>query len=433
MRCSKFYLGGLMALAMAFPSAMFFSSASRAQSLDITSLDITSLITQTAPFSISKYNRLVEGLWPEARARGISRATFDRAFAGVVPDPGVLRKAAKQPEFTTPPWHYINKRVSEKRIGNGLEKLAEFEGLLDRIEARYGVDRYVVVAIWGMESSYGFILDDRKIVKPVIQSLSTLAFYGRSKRRKKFGRKQLLAALQILEARDTTPDRMLGSWAGAMGHTQFIPTTYLAYAVDFDGDGRRDIWDNVADALGSTAHYLKKSGWKTGQTWGYEVKLPRGFNYGLTGRRNARTLAQWSTLGVGRVSAKTFPRPTDKAWLVTLAGARGPAFLMLKNFRSILRYNNATSYAVAVGHLADRLRGGGPFVQPWPEGDRLLGREKRKDLQRLLRARGFGISAIDGKIGPNTRKAIRAYQSRVGLVPDGFATKALLDRLLHSS
>ena len=421
MRNLRFFLGGLTALAMALPSA------SGAQSLDI-----TSLITQTAPYSLSKFNSLKEGLWPQARAKGVSRVTFDRAFAGVIPDPGVLKKAAKQPEFTTPPWHYINKRVSEKRIGNGREKLVEYATLLDEIEARYGVDRYVVVAIWGMESSYGFILNDRDIVKPVIQSLSTLAFYGRSKRRRKFGRSQLLAALQILEARDTIPERMLGSWAGAMGHTQFIPTTYLAYAVDFDGDGRRDIWDNVADALGSTAHYLKKSGWKTGQTWGYEVKLPRGFNYGLAGRRNARTLAEWRKLGISRVSAKVFPRPTDKAWLVTLAGARGPAFLMLKNFRSILRYNNATSYALAVGHLADRLRGGDPFVQAWPQGDRLLGLDKRKDLQRLLRARGFSISAIDGKIGPNTRKAIRAYQSRVGLVPDGFATKALLDRLLQS-
>jgi len=422
MRCFKFIIGGFAALVMAFPSAPWAQT-----------LDITSLINQTAPFSITKYNRQIEGLWPQARAKGVSRSTFDRAFAGITPDPSVLKKASKQPEFTTPPWHYINKRVSEKRIGNGLEKLGEYSALLDQIEARYGVDRYVVVAIWGMESSYGFILNDTSIVKPVIQSLSTLAFYGRSKRRKKFGRKQLLAALQILEARDTTPERMLGSWAGAMGHTQFIPTTYLAYAVDFDGDGRRDIWDNVADALGSTAHYLKKSGWKTGQTWGYEVKLPPGFNYGLTGRKNSRTLRDWQKLGLARVSAKTFPRPNDKAWLVTLAGARGPAFLMLKNFRAILRYNNATSYALAVGHLADRLRGGGLFVQPWPEGDRLLGKDRRKDLQKLLRARGYNISAIDGKIGPNTRKAIRAFQSRVGLVPDGFATKALLDRLRQSS
>lgn len=415
-------IAGLVAL------ALFTSAQVQAQSPSI-----TSLILQTAPYSFNNFGRLKEKFWREAKHKGVSRRTFDRAFAGIVPDASVLQKAAKQPEFTTPPWHYINKRVSDQRIGNGQDKLVELDGLLDEIESRYGVDRYVVVAIWGMETSYGFVLDDPNIVKPVIQSLSTLAFYGRTKRRKKFGRKQLLAALQILQAGDTTPAAMSGSWAGAMGHTQFIPTTYLAYAVDFDGDGRRDIWGNVADALASTANYLKKSGWKTGQTWGYEVKLPPGFNYGLTGRRKARTLRQWGKLGVRRVSAKVFPRPGDKAWLMTMAGARGPAFLMLKNFRSILRYNNSKSYALAVGHLADRLRGGEPFVAPWPEGDRLLASDERKDLQRLLRARGFGISAVDGKIGPKTRRAVKEYQARNGLVPDGFATKALLDRLRQSS
>ena len=421
MRHIRFWLFGLVGFVLLTPGAAWAQ------------LDITTLITRTAPFSLNKFEAHKKGLWAQARKKGVSRQTFNRAFEGVVPDPAVLQKAAKQPEFTTPPWVYVTKRVSDRRIGNGQEKLTELKGVLGQIEARYGVDRHVVVAIWGMESSYGFILDNRDIVKPVIQSLSTLAFYGRSKRRRKFGRGQLLAALKILQSGDTIPERMMGSWAGAMGHTQFIPTTYLAYAVDFDGDGRRDIWDNEADALASTAHYLKKSGWQSGKTWGYEVKLPSRFNFGLTGRRNARTLAEWEKLGVVRAGSKGFPRPGDKAWLEAVAGGRGPAFLMLKNFRAIMRYNNSVSYALAVGHLADRLRGGDPFVQPWPEGDRLLARGERKDLQRLLRARGYGISAIDGKIGPNTRKAVRAYQAHLGLVADGFATKDLLDRLRQSS
>lgn len=418
MRLFRFVFCGLAGLGLIAP-----------MQIGAQSLDLTALISQTAPVSLGKFNRHKERFWPSARRKGVSRAVFDRAFAGVVPDPDVLKKAARQPEFTSPPWDYIEKRVSERRIGNGREKLVEFKGILDAIEATYGVDRHVVVAIWGMESSYGFILDNRDIVKPVVQSLSTLAFYGRSKRRRKFGRSQLLAVLQILQNGDTTPERMLGSWAGAMGHTQFIPTTYQAYAVDFDGDGRRDIWDNEADALASTAHYLKRSGWQSGKTWGYEVRLPRSFNYGVTGRRNARTLAQWQKLGIARVGGRAFPRPGDVAWLEAMAGGRGPAFLMLKNFRAIMRYNNSTSYALAVGHLADRLRGGEPFVQDWPNGDRLLARVERKELQRLLRARGYGISKIDGKIGPNTKKAVRAFQSGIGMVPDGFATKAVLDRL----
>lgn len=392
-------------------------------------LDLTSLIAQTGSLSVGKFDRHKESLWPEARAKGISRATYDRAFQGIVPDPSVLEKAARQPEFTTPPWVYVETRVSERRIGNGQEKLTETGRILDAVEATYGVDKHVVAAIWGMESAYGYILQDRKIVKPVIQSLATLAFYGKSQRRRSFGRSQLLASLSILESRDTTPERMLGSWAGAMGHTQFIPTTYLAYAVDFDGDGRRDIWDNEGDALASTAHYLKKSGWRTGETWGYEVELPDGFNYDLDGRRHARTLAEWEKLGVKRALGRPFPRPNDVAWLEAMAGGRGPAFLMLPNFRAIMRYNNSSSYALAVGHLADRLRGGGPFVQSWPQDDRLLTGEERTELQRLLRASGFAVGTIDGKIGPNTRRALRAFQARVGMVPDGLATFSVLDRL----
>jgi membrane-bound lytic murein transglycosylase B len=378
----------------------------------------------------SGFDKWVQDFWPYAHSAGVSRGVYDAAFRGVTPDPEVLKKARYQPEFVTPLWEYVSARVSEKRIAMGRDMLVRYRSLLDQIERRHGVDRHIVVAIWGMESFYGEVLDNPKIVTNVIRSLATLAYAD--PRRQRFGRQQLVAALKILQRGDITPAGMTGSWAGAMGHTQFIPTTYEAYAVDFDGDGRRDIWNSVADALGSTASYLRVSGWVTGKTWGYEVVLPRDFDYRLANDDTSRTLAEWTRLGAKRANGSSFPRPDDKAELVVPAGAGGPAFLMLRNHFVIKRYNNSTAYSLAVGHLADRLRGGGGFVQPWPTDERSLTADEAAELQRYLARAGYYDGAIDGKIGPMSRAAIRAYQLNAGLVADGFAGLQLLETLRGS-
>ena len=373
------------------------------------------------------FDRWVQDFWPTAREAGVSRDVYDAAFRGVTPDPDVLEKARYQPEFVKPLWDYVDTRVSEKRINNGREMLARNQALLDRLEQAYGVDRHILVSIWGLESSYGEVLSDPKIVKSVIRSLATLAYA--EPRRKKFGRQQLIASLKILQRGDISIAGMTGSWAGAMGHTQFIPTTYEAYAVDFDGDGRRDIWNSTADALGSAANYLRKSGWVSSKTWGYEVVLPRGFDYRLAEGETSRTVASWSELGIRRAQGEAFPRPGDEAVLLAPAGASGPAFLLLRNHFVIKRYNNATSYSVAVGHLADRLRGGGSFAQAWPSGDRPLTAQESAELQQHLARAGHYQGTIDGKLGPRSRAAIRAWQNDRGLAADGYAGLRLLETL----
>ncbi len=365
------------------------------------------------------FRRFVKNFWPRARKAGVSRSTYRRAFRGVDPDPEVWDKDTHQPEFEMPVSQYLALAVSDTRIEEGAKKLTELKKLLDDLERRYGVNRHVLIAIWGMETNYGTFPGK----KYVIRALATLAYKGR---RTEFGRKQLLAGLRILERGETTRERMTGSWAGAMGHTQLIPTTYIGNAVDYDGDGRRDIWDTLPDALASTANILERSKWKFGQTWGYEVQLPQRFNYHLAGLRRKKSIAQWKKLGAKRVRDKEFPRPGDRASLIVPAGPKGPAFLVIQNFRSIMRYNAATKYALAVGHLSDRIRGYPPFVRDWPDGVRPLDSDQRRELQRLLIARGFEIGAIDGVIGSKTREAVRVIQRKMGLRADGFPSLKLL-------
>jgi membrane-bound lytic murein transglycosylase B len=384
-----------------------------------------------APASADEnFDRWVRDFWPTAKAAGVSRAVYDAAFQGVTPDPEVLEKASSQAEFATPLWDYVSTRVSDKRIKGGRDALVRHRALLDAIESRYGVDRHTLVAIWGMESFYGEVLSNPKIVKSVIRSLATLAYADR--RRAKFGRQQLIAALKILQRGDISIEGMTGSWAGAMGHTQFIPTTYEAYAVDFDGDGRRDLWNSPADAIGSAASYLKKAGWVSGTTWGYEVSLPESFDYALAGDGSSRTVSAWKKLGLTRAHGDDFPRPGDKAELIAPAGAKGPAFLLIRNHFVIKRYNNATAYSLAVGLLADRLRGGGDLVRPWPANERLLTADESIELQQLLARAGLYDGEIDGKLGPASRAAIRAWQSSRGLPADGFAGLQLLQTLRNS-
>lgn len=373
------------------------------------------------PAMADAFDDWVTRLWPEASALGVSRATFDAAFLGVRPDESIYESAGNQPEFVRPIWEYVGRATSDQRIETGQEKLQEFASVLDAIEAVYGVDRNVVLAIWGMETNYGGHLGD----KNVIQALATLGYSGR---RQRFGRRQVLAALQILERRDITPELMTGSWAGAMGHTQFIPTTYNAYAVDFDGDGRRDIWQSIADALGSTANYLRVSGWQPDKPWGYEVTVPDNFDYSVMGT-GRRAVSEWQRLGLRLPGGGTLPHPTDEADFILPAGAGGPAFLTLRNFRAILRYNNATAYALSVGHLSDRIGGADNFAQTWPEDALPLTHSQKIELQQLLNRAGFPVGAADGVVGRQTRAGIRRYQRSVGLVPDGYASLPLLNRL----
>jgi membrane-bound lytic murein transglycosylase B len=363
-----------------------------------------------------------------AKSQGISEQTYRKAFAGVTtPDPSVLKAARYQPEFVKPIWEYLDGAVSDSRVTNGRQKLAQYSEVLQLIEEKTGVDKHVLVAIWGVESSYGAVLDNPNIVKNLFRSLATLA-YGDPKRAK-FARSQLIAALKIAQRGDIDPSNMTGSWAGAMGHTQFIPTSYLSYSLDYEGDGKVDIWNNPKDALATAASLLARNGWERGKTWGYEVNLPSGFNWQLADEKTRRTLGEWQSLGVTRVGDKAFPRPEDRAFLIAPAGSNGPAFVMLKNFDVIKRYNNATSYALGVGHLADRIAGFGGFAKDWPRRSKPLSRQQAEQLQTLLTRKGFPVGKIDGKIGPATRNAVRAYQRSVGLTPDGYADTLLLNRL----
>jgi len=375
----------------------------------------------------SDFDRWVRAQWPAARSAGVGWSTYRAAFRGLRLDRDVIAKAQRQPEFTTFIGDYVDRRVAELRIENGRAEKRKWDRWLDRIEARYGVDRHVVLAIWGIESAYGKVLDNPKIVKGTIRSLATLAYLGGSRAR--YAKRQLVAALKIIEEGDVAPRHMTGSWAGAMGHTQFIPTTYEAYAVDMDGDGKRNIWTSVPDALASTANYLMKAGWEKGKTWGYEVAMPRSFNYRIADKDKVMTLAEWHKLGIRRSGGRSFPRPGDEARLFLPAGAHGPAFLLLRNFRVIKRYNNADAYALAVGHLADRIRGGDDFRRDWPEDEIRLVERHKKELQRLLTRRGYAVGAIDGKLGVKTRSAIRRFQRSKGLIADGHPSLRLIRRL----
>ena len=368
------------------------------------------------------FGQWIERFWPTARAAGIKRETYDLAFKGMTPDPKVIEAANFQPEYKKPIGEYVDRVVSDKRVTGGKQKLEENKALLDILEKRYGVDRTIIIAIWGVESNYGTQPGDMN----VIRSLATLAYYNT---KASFARQQLITALKILQRGDISVEAMNGSWAGAMGHTQFIPTTYQAYAVDYDGDGKRNIWNDVPDALASTASYLKHSNWQAGQTWGYEVTLPKGLNPKKYSERTLKSVGEWQKLGVRRVNSEAFPRPGDKAGLYAPAGTAGPVFLVLNNFRSILRYNNATSYALGVGHLADRLKGYGPFVHPWPTDENHLSLDQRVELQKLLVAKGLLVGDTDGIIGPATLEAVKTFQRGKGMPVDGFPSRTILEML----
>ncbi|MBF9031240.1 lytic murein transglycosylase [Rhodobacterales bacterium HKCCE3408] len=368
------------------------------------------------------FRRWIEGFRGRAQSAGISAATFDRAFRDVELNTRVLERDRNQSEFTRALWDYLDTAVSDSRVRNGREAVRDNRRTLQAIESAYRVEAEVVAAIWGLESAYGEVRGDTNI----IEAMATLAYDGR---RRRFFEAQLIAALRILQAGDVDARHMTGSWAGAMGHTQFMPTSFLDYAVDATGDGRRDIWsDNPADALASTANYLRRFGWTYGQPWGMEVVLPRGFDFSQTGERIKRDVSHWNAMGVRLPDGRPIP-DHGRSSILLPAGAAGVALVIFDNFHVIERYNPADAYVIAVGHLSDRIGGGGPFQAGWPRGDRALSFDERQELQRRLTAAGFPPGAVDGIIGPNTIDAVRRYQASQGLIPDGYASLAILQRL----
>ena len=357
-----------------------------------------------------------------AAKSGVSHSVYRAAFNGITePDPEVLEKARYQPEFQAKVWDYLDNRVNEEQVTKGRQMRAQYKSVLDRIEQRYGVDRDILLAIWSMETNYGQILTRTDVMRNLPRSLATLAYLDKS--RAKFARTQLIAALKIVQKGDIKPNELISSWAGAMGHTQFIPTSYLAYGVDMDGDGHANIWESVPDALATAANLLHKNGWQTGRTWGYEVVAP---GKSASGRRS---LAQWQSLGFKRPSGAGFAHAGDAANLLQPAGSAGPAFLMTKNFYVLKNYNNADKYALAVGLLADQIGGYAGLYQDWPRGYKPLSMSERYELQKHLASRGLYDGKIDGKIGSGSTSAIMSLQGKAGMAQDGNASKALLDFL----
>jgi membrane-bound lytic murein transglycosylase B len=362
------------------------------------------------------FRPFVESLWPEAKARGISRETFDAAFRDVAYDPKVVALTQKQAEFVQPIWGYLAAAVGDKRLARGQEAAGQWGAALDAVERSYGVPRSVVLGVWGMETNFG----SARGGLDVIRSLATLAYAGH---RRDFFRGELMVALDLLQ-RGLSRDDLKGSWAGAMGHTQFMPSSYVKYAADGDGDGVGDIWTSIPDALASTANYLRQHGWQPGLPWGFEVALPDGFDF----RAHRQSFSQWSSLGLRRRDGQAMPRSGEAA-LFLPGGARGPAFLVTDNFAVIKAYNSSDAYALGVAHLGDRVLGGAPIAGEWPTSEPPLGKDERIEVQKRLAALGLYEGDADGRLGSKTREALRQFQLKRGLVADGYANLNALKHL----
>jgi membrane-bound lytic murein transglycosylase B len=378
------------------------------------------------PAVADPFRQWVDDFRVEAIAAGIDGPTFDRAFLGVEPLPRVIELDRKQPEVTETFWRYLDKRVTAERVERGRAMLARHRELLDRVHRRYGVPPQYLVAIWGLETNYGSFTGSF----PLVGSLATLAFDGR---RGAFFRQQLLATLALIQRGDI-PVGARSSWAGAVGQPQFMPTTYRDFAVDFDGDGRRDLWNSLADVLASAANYLAAAGWQENRTWGRQVRLPPGFDYASTGLDRERPIGEWQRLGVRRTDGGDLPGVAIDGAILLPGGAEGgPALLVYQNFRTTMVWNRSIVYAVAVGHLADRLLGMPPLAGPRPLRDEALSRSDVSEIQRLLGKVGIEAGEVDGTVGGRTREAIRAFQVRMVLPADGYPTVALLERLRRAA
>jgi membrane-bound lytic murein transglycosylase B len=376
----------------------------------------------------ASFERWVAAFRPRAIARGVSEATYSRVMVGLKPDTTVYALQRDQPEFNELLWQYLNRRVSDWRIMTGKERAKDYAALLDRIERDLGVDRFTMVALWGVESSYGDVITNPKYMRPVIPALAALA-WGEPRRRS-YWEAELLNALVIIERGWGDPKDMIGSWAGAMGHTQWMPEVWLHLGIDYNHDGRISPFGAPDDALAGTARFLIDRGhYRRGETWGCEVRLPPGFNSARAGRSTWRPYAKWHDLGLTRADGTAFPRPDDKVRL-TIPVPGGPSFLIGQNFSAVSAYNPAFSYTLAVVHLADRIAGAGPFVQPFPGSERLPTLAEVQEIQQRLTALGFNTDGTDGRVGRDTMVAVSAFQRKVGLEPvDGYAGLKVLARL----
>jgi lytic murein transglycosylase len=379
---------------------------------------IAMLAANAVPAAAASFQECLSGLRPQILAKGVDAATFEKTTRGLEPNPDVLQFAQAQPEFKTPIWDYLAGLVDDERINDGRAMMRRWAQPLATAEARFGVDQATVVAVWGVESDYGRSFGTR----PVIQSLATLSCGGG---RQAYFRSELIAALKIIQHGDIAPEQFAGSWAGAFGHTQFMPSTFLRTAVDLDGDGRKDLINSVPDALGSTAAYLRKGGWASGGEWGFEVHLPLHYA-GPSGRTRKEPMASWTARGLTRVDGSPLGGGSN-AGLLLPAGASGPAFLVTRNFDAIYSYNAAESYALAIALLSDRLRGRHGLVAAWPTNDPGLSRADRRELQALLMRRGYDLDGkADGVIGTKTKQAISDFQAKSGLAADGRASVSVL-------
>ena len=388
----------------------------------IIALIFAGLVAAAPAFAQADFRSCLPGLKAQAAARGVSGPAFDAAVRGIQPDMKILELMDSQPEFKTEIWDYLSALVDEQRVADGKAALRQWGPALAQAEARYGVDRHVIAGVWGVESDFGKNFGDR----PLVQSLATLSCYA--PRRQAYFTGELMATLKIVQDGDIDPSLLKGSWAGAFGHTQFMPSTFQRLAVDGDGDGRRDVVSSVPDAVASTANFLKKAGWSEGLPWGYEVRLPAGFNPGLAGRRAKKPLSTWAAMGVTRVDGR--PLSGDyAAGILIPAGIRGPAFVVTRNFDAVYSYNAAESYGLAIALLGDRLKGLPGIRAAWPTDDPPLSRAERLEMQQLLTARGYDVGVPDGKIGQKTRDAIKDVERRIGLEQRGRPGGKVLEAL----
>lgn len=363
------------------------------------------------------FSAFLSGLWPDAKAKGVTRATFEAAFKDVTPDQRVINATKRQPEYGKPVGDYVNAIASANRVAEGKRKAVQWEKIFETVENKFGVERWILLSIWGMESSFGAVKDRWD----VFRSLATLALV---KYRHPYFRNELIVAMKIMQDGRVPRKQMVSSWAGAMGQTQFMPSNVVDYAIDFSGDGRADLWNNVPDILASTANYLAKWKWDRNLPWGFEVTVPQGFNY----RKSRANFAEWTALGVRRADGKPFPDKGDGI-LFFPSGAAGPGFVVTKNFDVLKEYNNSDAYAIAVGHLADRIHGGEPIKAAWPEKDPQLPRDARVALQKKLASLGYKVNEFDAHIDFDLRDNIRDEQIKFGMLPDGHPTAELLEKL----
>ena len=377
------------------------------------------LVLMSAPALAQQqtFTAFVNELWTDAQAKGVTRATFDLAMQGVTPDPRVIAATKKQPEYGKPVGAYIDGIVTTGRIKRGGDKAREWGKTLDAIERKFGVERWVLLSLWGMESDFGAAKDKWDVFR-------SLASLGYVKYRHPYFRNELIVAMGIMQKEQFARDTMVSSWAGAMGQSQFMPSSYVNYAADFSGDGHPDIWTNIPDVFGSIANYLQKFKWQHGMPWGFEVIVPNGFDT----MKSRGSFTEWQKLGVRRADGKPFPREGNGIMFFP-AGSKGPAFIVTPNFDVLKAYNNSDAYAIAVGHLADRMNGGAPIKAAWPTDDRPLPREARVALQRRLAALGYTVKEFEGRIDFDLRDNIRTEQARHGMVPDGNPTQAFLDKI----